>query len=100
MAKSLSLMTRKAEKSERRLRGDLEQLRSQQEQVHGTLDTRTDAMIERRTQAIMDRQDGLLGNRSSSRNRGAHSSEASREPRVKFSAHPNRGRTHGSTRGN
>ena len=56
-------------------------------------------MLERRTQAIMDKMDGLLGNRRGSRNRGAHSREASREPRVNFKEHPNRGRTYGSTRG-
>ena len=60
-------MTRVVEERERRLRGDLEQLRSQQEQILGTLDTRIDAMMERRTQAIMNRLDGLLGNKSSSR---------------------------------
>ena len=39
----------------------MEKTRSQQEQTLGTLDTRIDAMIERRTQAqaIMDRLDGL-----------------------------------------
>ena len=47
----------------------------------------------------MDKLDGLLGNRNGSRNRGAHSGEANREPRVNFKEHPNRGRTYGSTRG-
>ena len=47
----------------------------------------------------MDRLDGLLENSSVSKNRGAHSREASREPRVNFNEHSNRGRTHGSTRG-
>ena len=56
-------------------------------------------MIERRTQAIMDRLEGLLGNKSGSRNRGAHSRESSREPRGNFHEHPNRGRTFGCTRG-
>ena len=92
-------MTRVVEERERRLRGDLEQLRSQLEQTLGTLDKRIDAMTERRTQAIMDRLDGLLGNKSSSRNRRVHSGEANREPRVNFNDHPNKGRTHGSTRG-
>ena len=92
-------MMREAEERERRLRGDLEQLRSQQEQTLGTLDTRIDAMMERRAQAIMDKLDGLLGHRSVSRNRGAYSGEANKEPRVNFNEHPNRGRTYGSTRG-
>ena len=39
----------------------MEKLRIQQEQTLGTLDTKIDAMMERRTQAIMDRLDGLLG---------------------------------------
>ena len=47
----------------------------------------------------MDRLDGLLVNRSEFRNRGAHSREASREPRVSLNEHPNRGRTYGSTIG-
>ena len=38
-------MTREAEEREKRLRGDLEQLRSQQEQTLGTLDTRIDSML-------------------------------------------------------
>ena len=42
----------------------MEKLRSHQEHTLGTLDTRIDAMTERRTQAIMDRLEGLLGNRS------------------------------------
>ena len=54
-------------------------------------------MMERRTEVIMVRLDGLLGNRSGSSNRGAHSREANREIRV--NEHPNRGRTYGSTRG-
>ena len=33
----------------------MEKLRIQQEQSLGTLDTKIDAMMERRTQAIMDR---------------------------------------------
>ena len=99
LARSLSRRTREAEEKERRLRGDLEQLRSQQEQTLGTLDTGIDAMMERRTQAIMDRLYGPLGNRSGSSNRITHSREASREPRVIFNEHPNRGRTYGSTRG-
>ena len=76
------------------MRGDLEQLRSQQEQVLGTLDARIDAMLERRTQAIMDRLDGLLGNKCGSWKKGANSTEARREPRVNFNEHPNRGRIH------
>ena len=99
LAKNLSRMTREAEERERRLTGDLEQLRSQQEQALGTLDTGRDAMMERRTQAIMDRLDGLVVNRSNSRNRGSHSEEADREPIINFNDRPNRGRTHGSTGG-
>ena len=39
LASNLSRMTREAEEREKRLRGDLEQLQSQQEQALGTLDT-------------------------------------------------------------
>ena len=59
-----------AEEREKRFRGDLVQLRSQQEQALATLVTRIYAMIERRTQAIMDRLDGLLGKQSGPKNRG------------------------------
>ena len=72
LAKNLSRMTREAEQREIRLRGDMEKLRSQQEQTLETLDTRIDVMMDRRTQAIMDRLDGLLGNRSGSNNRKAN----------------------------
>ena len=48
-------MTWEAEKRGKRLSGDLEQLRSQQEQTLGTLDTRIDEMLERRLQAMMDK---------------------------------------------
>ena len=54
-------------------------------------------MIARRTQAIMDRLDGLLGNRSGSRNRGAHSGEANRETRVNFNEQPMDPREEGAT---
>ena len=77
----------------------MEKLRSQQEQTLGTLDRRIDAMMERRSQAIMDRLDGFLGNRGGLRNRGANSGEPKREPRVNFNEQPNRRRTYGSTRG-
>ena len=77
---------------------DLEQLRSQQEQTLGTLDTRIEAMMERGTQAILARLESVLGIRSESRNRVEHSREASKEPRVKFNKHPNTKRTHGFTR--
>ena len=63
IAKNLSRMTREAEQRELRLRDDMEKLRIQQEQSLGTLDTKIDAMMERRTQAIMDRSDGLLGSK-------------------------------------
>ena len=91
-------MTRESSERGKRLRGDLEQLGSRQEQTLGTLDTRMDAMLERRTQAIMERLDGLLANRSGIRNRGSHSREASREPRVNFNERPKRGRTYRSTK--
>ena len=64
IAKHLSRMTREAEQRELRLRDDMEKLRIQQEQSLETLDTKIDAMMERRTQAIMDRLDGLLGNKN------------------------------------
>ena len=99
LAKNLSRMTREAEQREIRLRDDMEKLRIQQEQTLGTLDTKIDAMMERRIQAIMDRLDGLLGSRSESKNGEPNSGEPSREPRVNFNEQPNRRRTHGSTRG-
>ena len=82
LAKNLSRLTREAEQRELQLREDMEKLRTQQEQTLGTLDTKADAMMERRTQAIMDRLDGLLGSRSGPRegepNLGGHN----REPNV------------------
>ena len=60
LAKNLSRMTREAEQRELRLRDDMEKMRIQQEQTLGTLGTKIRAMMERRTQAIMDRLDGLL----------------------------------------
>ena len=98
MAKKWSRMTGEAEQRETRLRDNMEKLRSQHEQTLGTLDTRVDAMMERRTQAIMDRLDGLLGNRSGSRSREANSGEPNREPRVNFNEQHKRRRTYGSTR--
>ena len=47
----------------------------------------------------MDRQDGVLGNMSGSRNDEANSGEPSREPRVNFNEQPYRRRTYGSIRG-
>ena len=97
-AKNLSRMTREAEQRELRLRDDMEKLRTQQEQTLGTLDTKIDAMMERRTQAIMDRLDGLLGSRSVPREGEPISGGPSREPKVNFNDHQRR-RTYGSTRG-
>ena len=57
LAKNLSRLTREAEQRELRLKDDMEKLRIQQEQTLRTLDTKIDAMMERRTQAIMDRLD-------------------------------------------
>ena len=91
-------MTREAEQREIRLRDDMKKLRSQQEQTLGTLDTKIEAMMKRRTQAIMDRLEGLLGNRSESRSRQATSGEPNREPRVNFNEQANRRRIYGSTR--
>ena len=91
-------MTREAEERGKRVRGDLVQLPSQQAQTLGTIDARKYAMMERRTQGIMDRLDALLGNRSGSGNRGAHSREANREPRVNFNEHPMGGKTYGFTK--
>ena len=71
-------MTREAEQRELRLRDDMEKLRIQQEQTLGTLDTKIDATMEKRTQAIMDRLDGLLGSRRGSKNRESNSGEPSR----------------------
>ena len=70
MARNLSGMTREGEMGELRLREVMEKLRIQQEQTLGTLNKKIDAMMERRTQAIMDRYDGLLGSRSGSKKWG------------------------------
>ena len=98
MAKNLSRMTREAEQRELRLRDDMERLRIQQEQSLGTLDTKIDAMMERRTQAIMDRLDGLLSSKSGPKEGEPNSGGPSREPRVNFNEHQRR-KTYGSTRG-
>ena len=92
IAKNLSRMTREAEQRELRLRDDMEKLRTQQEQTLGTLDTKLEVMMQRQTQAIMDRLDGLLGSRS-----GPSSGGPSREPKVNFNDHQRR-RADGSTR--
>ena len=68
LAKNLSRMTRETEQGESQLRDDMEKLRIQQEQTLGTLETKIDAMMDRRAQAIMDRLEGLLGSRSGSKN--------------------------------
>ena len=98
MAKNLSRMTREAEQRELRLRDDMERLRIQEEQSLGTLDTKIDAMMEMRTQAIMDRLDGLLSNKSGPKEGEPNSGGPSREPRVNFNEHQKR-KTYGSTRG-
>ena len=98
MAKNLSRMTREAEQRELRLRDDMERLRIQQEQSLGTLDTKIDAMMERRTQAIMDRLDGLLSSKSGPKEGEPNSGGPSKEPRVNFNEHQ-KWKTYGSTRG-
>ena len=98
IAKNLSRMTREAEQRELRLRDDMEKLKIQQEQSLGTLDTKIDAMMERRTQAIMDRLDGLLGSKSGRKEGEPISGGPSREPKVNFNDHQKR-RAYGSTRG-
>ena len=98
MAKNWSRMTREAEQRELRLREDMEKFRTQQEQNLGTLDTKMDAMMERQTQAIMDRLDVLLGSRSGPREGEPNSGGPSMEPRVNFNDQQSR-RTYGSTRG-
>ena len=98
MTRNLSRMTREAEQRELRLRADMEKLRIQQEQSLGTLDTKIDAMMERRTQAIMDRLDGLLSSKNGPKEKEPNSVGPSREPRVNFNEHQRRN-MHGSTRG-
>ena len=77
----------------------MENLRNQQEQTLGNLVTKIDAMMERRTQAIMDRLDGLLDSRNGSKEGERNSGGPSREPRVNFNDQQNGRRTYGSTRG-
>ena len=48
----------------------MEKLRIQQEQTLWTLDTKIDAMMERRNQATMERLDALLGSRSGAKKWG------------------------------
>ena len=67
----------------------MEKLRIQQEQSLGTLDTKIDALMERRTQAIMDRLDGLLGSRSEPKYGEPNSEGPSREPRLNFNDQQN-----------
>ena len=98
MAKNLSRMTREAEQRELRLRDDMEKLRIQPEQSLGTVDTKIDAMMERRTQAIMDSLEGLLSSKSGSKEGEPNSGGPSREPKVNFNEHQKR-KTYGSTRG-
>ena len=98
IAKNLSRMTREAEQRELRLRDDMEKLRTQQEQTLGTLDTKLEAMMERRTQAIMDRLDGLIGSWSGPREGEPNSGGPRREPKVNFNDQQRR-RADGSTRG-
>ena len=98
MTRNLSRMTREAEQRELRLRADMEKLRIQQEQSLGSLDTKIDAMMERRTQAFMDRLDGLLSRKSGPKEGEPNSGGPSREPRVNFNEHQRR-KTYGSTRG-
>ena len=98
IAKNLSRMIREAEQRELRLRDDMEKLRIQQEQSLGTLDTKIDAMMEKRTQAIMDRLDGLLSSKSGPKEGEPKSGGPSREPKVNFNEHQKR-KTYGSTRG-
>ena len=92
-------MTREAEQRELRLRDDMEKMKTQQEQTLGTLDTKIDAIMESRTQAIMDRLDGLLGSRSGPREEEPNSGGTNWEPKVNFNDQQNRRRTYGSTRG-
>ena len=99
LAKNLSRKTREAEQRELRLRDDMEKLRIQQEQTFGTLDTKIDAMMERRTQAIMDRLGGLLSSRSEPKDGEPNSGGPSREPRVNFNDQQNSRRKYESTRG-
>ena len=98
IAKNLSRMTREAEQRELRLRDEMEKLKIQQEQSLGTLETKIDAMMEKRTQAIMDRFDGLLGSKSGPWEGELNSGGPSREPKVNFTDHQRR-RTYGFTRG-
>ena len=98
LAKNLSRMTREAEQRELSLRDNMEKLRIQQEQSLGTLDTKIDTMMKRRTQAIMDTLDGLLGSNIGPKEGEPNSGGPSREPKVNFNDHQRR-RTYGSTRG-
>ena len=98
-ARNLSRMKQVAKQREKRLRDNMEQFRSQQEQTFATLDTRNNAMIKRRTQAIMDRFDNLLETRSGSRNKRQYSKDANWEPRLNSNEPLNRRRIKGSPRG-
>ena len=97
--KNLSRMTREAEQRVLRLRDDMEKLRIQQEQNLGTLYTKIDAMMERRTQAIMGRLDGILGSKSGLKDGESNSGGPNRELRVNFNDQQIRRRTYRFTRG-
>ena len=98
IAKKLSRKTGEAEQRDLHLRDEMVKLRTQQEQTLGTLDTTLDAMMERRTQAIIDRLDGLLGSTSGPKEGEPNPGSPSREPKVNFNDHQRRW-TYGSTRG-
>ena len=74
-------MTREAEQRELRLRYDMWKLIIQQEQTLGTLDTKINATMESRTQAIIIRLNGLIGSKMDRkmRNRTRENPEGSRE---------------------
>ena len=98
IAKNSSRITREEEQRELQLRDYMENLRTQQEQTHRTLDTKIDATMERRIQAIMARLDGLQGSRSGPKEGEPNSGGPSREPKVNFNDHQ-RWMAYGSTRG-
>ena len=106
MSTRMSELERTVHVERENLREELNRNRQEVRRCEKRLEGRTDehiaknleAMMERRTQAIMDRLDGLLGSRSGPGEGEPNSGGPSREPRENFNDHQKR-RSYGSTRG-
>ena len=68
--------------------------------LNGTHGTRIHALMERRSQTVIDRIGGLVETVNGIGSRGTHSRNASIEPREIFNEPLSRGRVNGFTKGN